>query len=587
MSRRGVFLALLALAVGLVVALVVAREGRESTLQGILGVGIGWSFVASGLVAWARRPENSIGRFMVLAGFVRLGAEFSTGSDDRVLFLVGHVLVVGFWIAIAYVLLVFPGGRLEGAPSRWILIGAGFLLPLRLGWLLLGGDDDTRNVLVTVTKSSHLTRALELAESGLVLVLGTLVIAVLVRRWQRASPRLRVAFAPVLWAGAAGSILHVLWVADNSLGNPLGEIPMVLHDLVLAGISVGFLVGLLRARLARSAVADLIVEMGEANKAVQPEDPAYCLQCEASAPDVLRDSLARALHDPSLELAFWLEDADRYVDALGQPVELPDEDGTRAVTMIERAGRRIAALVHDPALREDQHLVDSACAAAALEIENQRLQAELRAQLEEVEASRARIVEAGQEERRRIERDLHDGTQQRLVSIAMTLGLADSKLSSDPARAGMLVKEAKGHLSEALEELRDLSQGIHPGILTERGLPAALAELVQRVHMPIVLDVSLTERLPDRVEEAAYYVVSEALTNVVKYAHASKGHIQVERWNGVARVRVSDDGMGGAEATRGSGLRGLRDRVEALGGQLSIVSPHAEGTVLEAEIPCA
>jgi len=567
-TRGRIVLALGAPAAGIAVLLVVAGEGKESTLQAILGVGIGWSFIASGLVAWTRRPENSIGRFMVLAGFVRLGAEFSTGSDDPVLFLIGHVLVVGFWIAIAYVLLVFPGGRLEGAPSRWILIGAGLLLPLRLGWLLLGGDE-TRNVLVTVTRSPHLARALERAEYGLVLFLGALVIAILMRRWQRASPRLRVALAPVFWAGVAGSILHVLWVADNNLGNPLGEIPMVLHDLVLAGISVGFLVGLLRARLARSAVAELVVELGE-----------------ITAPGDLRDALARALRDPSLALAYWLPDDERYVDIDGRRLELPSESESRVVSIAERDGRQIAALVHDSALAEDPQLVESVCAAAALALENERLQAELRAQLQEVEASRRRIVEAGQEERRRIERDLHDGTQQRLVSVAMMLGLADTKLSSDPAAAGELVKDAKSNLSEALHELRDVSQGIHPGILTERGLPAALAELVQRVRMPIVLEMSVTERLPDRVEQAAYYFVSEALTNIVKYAHASKGHVQVERCNGVAKIRVSDDGKGGAEAVRGSGLRGLQDRVEALGGQLTIWSPRDRGTVVEAEIPC-
>jgi signal transduction histidine kinase len=190
-------------------------------------------------------------------------------------------------------------------------------------------------------------------------------------------------------------------------------------------------------------------------------------------------------------------------------------------------------------------------------------------------------------ERRRIERALHDGTQQRLVSVAMSLGLAESKFGVEPEAAIGFLREAKSRLSGALEELRDLSQGIHPGILTERGLSAALDELVHRIDMPVALDLSLGERLPDRVEQAAYYVISETLTNTIKYAHASHARVEVDRVDGVAVMRVSDDGMGGADWTRGSGLRGLRDRVEALGGHLSIVSPRTGGTVVEAEIPCA
>lgn len=190
-------------------------------------------------------------------------------------------------------------------------------------------------------------------------------------------------------------------------------------------------------------------------------------------------------------------------------------------------------------------------------------------------------------ERRRIERDLHDGTQQRLVSVAMSLGLAESKVTAEPESAVMFVREARGRLADALRELRDLSQGIHPGILTERGLAAALGELTDRVDLPVALDMSLSDRLPERVEQAAYYVVSEALTNVVKHAHATHARVQIDRINGMAVTRISDDGRGGADTTRGSGLRGLCDRVEALGGRLVVDSPAGQGTVVTAEIPCA
>jgi signal transduction histidine kinase len=238
-------------------------------------------------------------------------------------------------------------------------------------------------------------------------------------------------------------------------------------------------------------------------------------------------------------------------------------------------------------LREDEQLVESVCAAAGLAMENERLQAQLRSRLEELSASRTRILEAAQAERRRIERDLHDGSQQRLVSVAMTLGLVDSKLGSDPDRAHTYLSEARTGLSEALEDLRELSSGIHPGILTERGLAPALDELAARAHLPVQLVVSLPGRLPDKVETAAYFVVSEALTNVGKHAPAATVRVGVDLVGGRLVIEVQDDGAGGADPSRGSGLNGLRDRVEALGGHLTLQSPPGAGTQLEVEIPCA
>ena len=569
MLHTRIALALAALVAGVAVWLVVAREGNVSTLDAVLGVGIGWSFVASGLVAWARRPENSIGRVMVLAGFMRLGAVFCTASDQSVLYPLGHLAHDGFWIAVAYVLLAFPGGRLDSALSRWILVGAGLMLLLDLAWLLLGGDGDPRNV-VAFAEDSQAARVVQRAETALVLVLVPLVIVVLARRWVRASARLRFAIAPVLWAGAAGFAVLLLAIADDALGNPLGDISMALLDLTLAAVAVGFLVGLLRARLARSAVAELVVELGR-----------------ATAPGDLRNALARALRDPSLALAYWLPDGGRYVDVEGRAFELPNESETRAVSVVEREGRTIAALVHDPALSEEPELVESVCAAAALALENERLQAELRARLEELRASRARIVEAADEERRRIERNLHDGTQQRLVSISMALGLAEAKLQSDPAAAGAVFGEARQGLSAALEELRELSHGIHPAVLTERGLVAALQELTLHAAVPVELALDGTEWLPEQVEAAAYYVVSEALANTAKYAHATSAQVRVQPVDGKVVLEVADDGIGGADASRGSGLRGLSDRVEALGGRLWFSSPPGQGTVVRAEIPCA
>ena len=568
MTRARMGLAVVALAAGIAAALVIAREGTESTLDGALGIGVAWTFVATGLIAWAQRPENVIGKVMVVAGLLRLLGEFCAGSDDPVLYPIGHVSHAAFWVAVAYVLLAFPSGRLEGTLSRLVLVGGGLLLVVRLAWFLLGGEGGEGRVIATA-RSPESADVLARAEPALGLLLVILVIVVVTRRWLHASPRLRVAIAPVLWAGAAGFALMLLTLVDQNAGYPLGDVPMVLLDVALAGVAVGFLVGLLRARLARSAVAELVVELGTAT------------------PGDLRAALARALRDPSLALAYWLPDDGRYVDIEGRPFELPAESEERTVSVVEREGRTIAALVHDPGLGEEPELVESVCAAAALALENERLQAELRSRLEELRASRARIVEAGDEARRRIERNLHDGTQQRLVSISMALGLAEAKLEKDPAAAGAVFGEARQGLSAALEELRELSHGIHPAVLTDRGLRAALEDITLRASIPVELALDGTERLPEQVEAAAYYVVSEALANVAKYARATSAQVRVRPLDGKVVLEVADDGVGGADASRGSGLRGLSDRVEALGGRLWFSSPPGEGTIVRAEIPCA
>ncbi len=329
---------------------------------------------------------------------------------------------------------------------------------------------------------------------------------------------------------------------------------------------LAFLVGLLRTRLHRSAVADLIVELGS----VPP-------------PAQARDAIARTLGDTSLELAFWLPEDERYVDPDGNALDPEDEPG-RAVTLVEHDGNRIAMLVHDPSLLDDPELLEAVGAAAALALENARLQAELRAQLAEVRASRARIVEAGDAERRRLERDLHDGAQQRLLGIRLALQLARGRVGDEGAVEELLA-EMDAEVVDALEELRALARGIHPAILTEEGLTPALATLARRAPLPVELTV-YPGRLPTHLEATAYFVAGEALANVVKHARASRVVIEVTRTNGRVAIDVTDDGVGGADAG-GTGLRGLRDRVEALDGRLRVESPLGGGTRVTAAIPCA
>jgi signal transduction histidine kinase len=219
------------------------------------------------------------------------------------------------------------------------------------------------------------------------------------------------------------------------------------------------------------------------------------------------------------------------------------------------------------------------------EAEVHRLNDELHARLEELAASRARIVTAGDVERRRLERNLHDGAQQRLVALSLALRLAQAKLDSDPAGARQTLAAAGEELSLALAELRELARGLHPAVLTDRGLRPAVEMLAGRAPVPVEIEEVPAERLPEPVEAAAYYLIAEALTNVAKYAAASSVRVRVVTSDATVVVEVADDGAGGADPAAGAGLRGLADRLEALGGSLDVVSPPGAGTSLRAEIP--
>jgi signal transduction histidine kinase len=300
----------------------------------------------------------------------------------------------------------------------------------------------------------------------------------------------------------------------------------------------------------------------------------------------LHEALARALGDPSLELAYWLPRDERFVDAAGRPVELPKPDSGRAVTRVEREGRYVAALVHDPMLDEQHGHVEAVASAASLALENERLDAELRAKVAELRASRERMLRVGLEERRRLERDLHDGAQQRLVSTALNLRLARERLRDKPDSAEDLLSSAGDELDAALEELRELARGIHPAVLSDRGLAAALETLAHRAPVPVEVDSVPRERLPEAVELAAYFVVAEALTNVAKYAHASHARVSIQQENGRVVVAVEDDGVGGADPAEGTGLRGLADRLGILEGRLEVDSEAGRGTTVTARIPC-
>jgi signal transduction histidine kinase len=312
---------------------------------------------------------------------------------------------------------------------------------------------------------------------------------------------------------------------------------------------------------------------------------ARALLAPRAAPEgPVREMLAESLGDRSVSIAYWLPDREVFVDEIGHRVELPAPGSGRAWTAVERDGRRVAAIVHDASLDTSRELVHAAAAASSLAIDNERLKADLRARLEDLRVSRLRIVQATDDARRRIERDLHDGAQQQLVALALELRLLRARME-DPAAMEM-VDGLSRRLAAALEELRELARGIHPAILTERGLGPAVEALAERGALAVEYEVDVDERLPAALEAAAYFVIAEGLTNVAKYAQADGVRVEVRRDGDTLVVLVADDGRGGVDLDGGSGLRGLQDRLAAVDGTLAIESRPGAGTTLHARIPC-
>jgi signal transduction histidine kinase len=542
---------------------------------------VGASLISSGLGSWRARPENTLGPVMVVTGFAWFAGLLSEATDAA-LYTAGVAVQYAFIGGFVYIVLSFPSGQLRGALDRaLVVVAVAAALGLQVLAMLFGNGPGLRcgehlgrsgcpDNLLQVFHDNGLALGLLSFQRAVGVALTLTALSLLIVRWLRSSPPQRREVAWVLLAGSATLVALLVTVVDDLVGTPLKSTPAKIWFLTLATVPIAIVATFVRRRLARGSVAGLVVQLGAQT---EPWD--------------LRAALATALGDPSLELAYWFPAEGRYVTGDGRPVALPDPDSGRRSTLVERDGTPIAMLLHDPALEHNTALVQSVCAAAGLALDNERLKAELRARLVELRASRGRLVEATDAERRRIERDLHDGTQQRLVSIAMSLGLLESKLPRDQDEAVPIVREAQTALALALEELRELTQGIHPTLLVERGLPVALEALCRRAGLPAHLNIDLDTRLSDQVESAAYYLASEAVSNAVKHSHGSEVRVDVSCDGRTLTVEVADDGIGGASVGLGSGLRGLADRVEALGGQFTVSSPPGRGTRLRAEIPCA
>jgi signal transduction histidine kinase len=556
-------LAVVGIASGLIVAWLTLESDHldEPGVDAVLALLVGWSFIGTGLFAWWRRPGNRTGVLMAAIGFAWFATSLSA-SDDDLLFTVGIALDGVFPAMLGHLLIAFPSGRLETRTERLVVLGIYCVATvLQVPGLLFEESSDPSNLLMVDGNQdlSDLLDGLQYLAAVLITVVGFVVIY---RRRAALPAARRPVLSPVLWTGGATLLAFVVAQGFDAVGSPEPWLER-LALLLFATVPFGFLAGLLRTRLAHgTAVSELISRLGE-----------------APGEEELRAALAEVLGDPGVQLAYWLPESERFVDVAGRPFRLPE----RGWTAVELKGRRVAAIVHDPALDDEPDLTRTAGAAAALALENQRLSAELRARIEDLRASRARLVEAGDAERRRLERDLHDGAQSRLVALALKLRLARRRADELPELAAML-DDSSSELEASLRELRELARGIHPAELTDRGLRPALETLASRAPVPVEVSGD-ADNLPPALATAVYFVVSEALTNVAKYASAGSAAVTLERDAERVTVTISDDGVGGADPDAGSGLRGLLDRVAALDGELTLDSPPGRGTRLEAAFP--
>ena len=559
-----------------VAAFVVMLGGEHNVHRGAfagLFLATGWGFVGVGLWVWKQRSAGNIGPLMVAVGLSALlkGLAF---SNDSVVFAIASVGEVLIYAVLIHLLLSFPSGRLETRLDR-LLVTIAYVntTVVQLGVFLFTDPSKADPSNPLLIENSEAAKVLEAAQLDVSIALLGAVVAVLYRRWRSGTPGRARVFAPIVAVGGLTFLLLMaaLVVEQAGLSSDISDAQTLALFASIACLPFAFLVGLLRSRFSEAdAISELLAQLGE-----------------GGGRGALRNALADALGDPTLELAYWVPDQDAYVDADGQAVRVDPAPAGKVSTIIEHEGERIAAIVHSPGLAEERELVQTAGAAAGLTLRNERLDAELRAKVAELQASRSRIVQAGFEQRRRLERDLHDGAQQRLMALGIDLRMVRERIEHDPLGAAELLDGSLHELSEATAELRELARGIHPAVLTNRGLHAALKGLASRSPVPVELLQTPVDRLPPSVESAVYFVVAEALTNAARYSRAQTVTVGVVRDNGHVDVEVSDDGVGGADADQGSGLRGLGDRVAALDGRLELTSPQGLGTILRATIPCA
>ncbi len=559
---RAVHLAVLGLVtaaalLGFVEIVLIVAGPVEPTWVVVLFPALGGIYLTAGAVAWLRRPSNQMGALLVAGGISWLAAALAN-TEYSSLIAVGLITATVPLAVIVHMLLAFPSGRFRDRASRLItLAGYATSTVLQAPLYLFTPETPPYDVL-EVAERADLADAglwLQRAAGSAVMLAAAIVLGI---RLRAARPSQRRVLGPLYVYGIIAVLLVPL---TPNVVQPLLDISaltgIVIQLVVLALVPVGFALSILRGGFARTA---------------EVEELGAWLGTDAGGRPALGEALAEALGDPSIRLAFSTSDGG-FIDAAGKQVDLPVAGADRDAVEIDLGGRAVGAIDYDASLIQERELVRSAAQVVALAIDREQLTANLRASREALRESRGRIMEAGDRERRRVAQDLHDGLQTRLVMAAIEASLAGA---TDVQRS----------IETAVAELRLLVQGVMPPVLIERGLYAAAAELTDRIPIRTELEVPASaDRLPPSTEHAAYFVVAEALTNAVKHSHASKLTVRLVRDKGELRIDVCDDGVGGAAPT-GSGLRGIADRVDVLGGTLSIESPPGGGTHLVAVMPC-
>jgi signal transduction histidine kinase len=577
-------LGILAIATAAATGLAMVRAGVQPAFVALV-VAASLALVTTGLLVWHQRPAALIGPLLWIVGMAWLIPQWRYSSDSIMWTLGTWLLPTLHQAALTHAVFAYPSGVIRSRAERWVVVvsyvtatvGALLVAAFARDPASLGFPGFPRNVLL-VNPDVEIWRALVSVKTTFELLLAITILALVARRWKRSSDLGRRRLGPFLLGGGLAAISFSAGYAAVGIRSPfLSGIPLdylmirwpIAALYLVVPIAIGW--GVLRERLDRAGVADLVSTAAEEGRGLA----------------ALQVALRRALRDRSLELLIWDPNRGELVRIDGTAGRIPDDDQRRIATRVERDGRVLGMVVHDRALVEDDALMGAVMASVRLVLDNQRLLADLGSQLEEVRASRGRIADAASLERRRIERNLHDGAQQQLVALSLLLSLAaDGAASHDDERLIAQLDRARKLTGETLADVRSLAHGIHPAVLTEDGLGAALEVLVQRSSVPVEVSCDFVERLPEATEAAAYYVVAEALTNVAKYADAGRVDVRIVRSAGGVTVDVADDGVGGATLTGGSGLQGLADRVEALGGSFEIHSSRGGGTRLRASLPC-
>jgi signal transduction histidine kinase len=580
--------ALAAVAVSMAVAVQGASE--QPWLVAVARGFITGAPMAVGLYAWHRRAHARFG-VLLMAGSAGWFVTTLAESGDELVYSAGRA---AGWIAevlFVYLVLAFPSGRLPGRPERVLVASLSLaVLVLFAPRLVLAQDFDVPSPFTSCMQDCPPNAFFALdAEPGLVdtvlrpfgalavlaVSIGTVVL--LYRRRAGATIQTRRVLTPVLSVAALFVALLGIGITARAVDPSSASLEVVAWLLALSmpAVSLAFLAGLLGWRLFAGRALERL---------------ALCLWHMPDRP-ALRRAFAEAFDDASLELAFPSGDpAAPWTDCAGRPTTLPYGDAERGVSEIRHEGRLVAAIAHDRALLSDPELLAAGTAMAAVALDNQRLGAESQAAVRELHLSRARIAATAEQERRRIERDLHDGAQQRLVALRIELGLAEDLVHRDPDEAAAWLHRLEDEVDQALEDLRALAHGVYPPLLADRGLAEALRAAAIRIRIPVQLETRHVRRYSPEIESAVYFCVLEALQNVLK--HAADARRVVIRLDGGAeqlRFSVRDDGAGapGGTIRPGAGVTNMHDRLAAVGGDVQVVSTPNVGTLVRGHAPTA